>query len=94
MEAFRKTGGIKKKYQVQRLTAVINTHEYREVTIVDIQNAFIQTNNTNRVGDQRYIIKIGGKLTHILVDISTEVYGPNITYENGKAVLYLELLKQ
>ena len=33
-------------------------------------------------------------MTQILVDISPEIYGPYITYENGKAVLYLELLKE
>ena len=70
MEAFRKTGGIKNKYQVQRLTAVINTHEYREVTIVDIQNAFIQTENPQEVVDQGYIMKIRVKLAQILAGIS------------------------
>ena len=43
--------------------------------------------------DQRYIIKIRGKLAQIFVDIDPEVCGPYFTYENGKAVLYLELLK-
>ena len=33
-------------------------------------------------------------MTQILVEISPEMYGPYITYENGKAVLYLELLKE
>ena len=36
------------------------------------------------MGDQRDIMKIRGKLANILVDISPEVYGPYITYENGK----------
>ena len=35
-------------------------------------------------------MKIRGELAQILVDISSEIYGPYITYENGKAVLYLE----
>ena len=46
------------------------------------------------MGDQRDIIKIKGKLAHTLVEISQEFYGPYITYENGKGVLYLELLKE
>ena len=33
-------------------------------------------------------------MTQILVEISPEIYEPYITYENGKAVLYLELLKE
>ena len=39
------------------------------------------------------MMKIRGKLAHILVDIAPEVFGPYITYENEKPVLYLELLK-
>ena len=53
------------------LTAVINDHEEREVSIVDIPDAFIQTYNTEKVVDQRYIIKIKGKLAQILVEITT-----------------------
>ena len=75
------------------LTAVIDYHKEREVVIVDIPNKFIQTDNTKNVGDQRDMMKIRGKLANILVDISPEFYGPYITYENGKELLYLELLK-
>ena len=42
---------------------------------------------------QRDIMKIRGKLAQILVEIAPEVYGTSITYDNGKSVIYLELLK-
>ena len=45
------------------------------------------------MGYQRDIMKIRGKLAQILVDINPEVYGLYITYENGKAEVYLEFLK-
>ena len=45
------------------------------------------------MGHQKYIMKIWGKLAHILVDISPEVFGPYITNEDGKYVIHLELLK-
>ena len=60
---------------------------------MDIPDAFIQTYSTEKVGYQRDIIKVGVKLAQILVDISTYIYGYYIIYENGKSVLYLELLK-
>ena len=72
------------------LAVVIEGHEDREVVIVDTLNEFIKTYNPKEVGYQRDIIKIRGKLAHILVDIAPEVYGPYITYKNGKVVLYLE----
>ena len=52
--------------------------------IVDIPNKFIQTKNTKKVEDQRDIMKIRGKLAQIFVEISPEVYGTYITYENEK----------
>ena len=45
------------------------------------------------MGDHGDIMKTRGKLAHILVDTSPKVYGPYITYENEKSVLYLQLLK-
>ena len=69
--------------------SVIDAHEEIEVAIVDIPNEFIQTNNTNKIGNQRYMMKIRDKLAEILVEIALEVYEPYITYENGKSVIYL-----
>ena len=58
---------------------------------MDIPNTFIQTKNPKKVGKQRDIMKIRYQMTQILVDIAPEIYGPYITYENGKSVIYLEL---
>ena len=38
-------------------------------------------------------MKMRGKLSYILVEISPEAFGPYITYENLKPVLYQEWLK-
>ena len=70
------------------MTAIINAHEEREVVIVDFPNAFIQTKNTKGMGYQRDIMKIRGKLAHILVNIAPELYGHYITYENVRSLLY------
>ena len=63
---------------------VIDDYEEREVAIVDITNVFIQTYNPKKVGYQRDIMKIRGKLAQIFVEISPEVYGTYITYKNEK----------
>ena len=60
---------------------------------MDITNEFIKTYNPKKVVDQGDIMKIRNKLAHILVKIAPEFYGTYITYENGKAVIYLEWLK-
>ena len=56
------------------MTAFVNTRENREVSIVDIPNAFIKTENPKEVVYQRSIIKFKGKLAHILVEIAQEVF--------------------
>jgi hypothetical protein len=54
------------------LTCIIDAKEERDVAVIDIPNAFIQT----RVEDERdmAIIKIRGTLVDILVDIAPDVY--------------------
>jgi hypothetical protein len=49
------------------LTAVIDAIEERDVAVVDIPNAFIQTRIDNE--DDMAIIRIGGELVEILVDL-------------------------
>ena len=50
--------------------AFVDAHEEREIAIVNIQNAFIQTENPQEVVDQGYIMKIRVKLAQILAGIS------------------------
>ena len=71
------------------LTATIDAKENREVAIVDIPNAFVQT----EMEGEKVIMKVRGKLAEMLVKIAPKLYRPFITIENGKSVLYLELMK-
>jgi hypothetical protein len=73
------------------LTCVVDANENREVAIVDIQNAFIQT----VVGDEkdRAFIHIHGPLVNILVSIAPDVYGPYVTVgKKGKKRLLVQCL--
>jgi hypothetical protein len=56
------------------LTCIIDADEGRDVTFIDIPNAFIQT----RVEDEEDmdIIKIRGILVDMLLDIAPDVYKP------------------
>jgi hypothetical protein len=59
------------------LTCIVNANENREVVIVDISNAFVQTVVKDEKG--RAFIRIRGPLVNIMVSIAPDVYGPYIT---------------
>jgi hypothetical protein len=73
------------------LTCVINANKNRDVAIVNIPNAFVQT----VVEDEkdRALIQIRGPLVDILVSIATDVYGPYVTIgKKGKKQLLVQCL--
>ena len=59
------------------LTCIIDAEEGRDVAVIDIPNAFIQT----RIQDKKdmALIKIRGILVEILVEIAPDVYGPFVS---------------
>jgi len=60
----------------------------------DNSNAFIQASLENlKDGDEKVIMKVTGVLVNLLVQVAPDVYGPFIVYENGRKVLYLQVLK-
>jgi hypothetical protein len=73
------------------LTCVIDADENRDVAIVDIPNAFIQT----VVEDEkdRAFIQIRGPLVDILVSIGPDVYGAYVTIgKKGEKQLLVQCL--
>jgi hypothetical protein len=76
------------------LTAIIDAKEGRDVMSADIPNAFIQTAMpVIKEGEDRVIMKLTGILLDLLVELSPELYGPYVVLENGKRVLYLQVLR-
>ena len=59
------------------LSCIIDAQEQRDVVVIDVPNAFIQT----RIEDAKdmVIIKIRGILVDMLLDIAPDVYGPYVT---------------
>ena len=69
------------------LTAVVDDEEGRDIAVVDIPNAFVQTKNVDKV-----IMKMRGKLAELMVLMAPEIYRKAIILEHGKPVLYVRLL--
>jgi hypothetical protein len=75
------------------ITIVIDAKEGRDVMMVDVPNAFIQTKMPERKeGKERVIMKITGVLVDLLVKLAPNVYAPFVVTEGGKQVLYLQVL--
>ena len=70
------------------LTSVIDTKEWREVITVDILGAFMQGEQ-----DETIHMKLEGTLAEFLAKCDPTKYQPYLVIENGKPVLYIELVK-
>jgi hypothetical protein len=71
------------------MTGVIDAHERRDVAIIDVQNAFLQSEN-----DERIIMAIRGKTAELLVRVNPELYRPYIWYsKKGVPMLYVLVSK-
>ena len=76
------------------LLAVIDAKERRDVMSADIPNAFIQTSMPPvEEGQERVIMKITGVLVDLLVEMAPDIYAKHVVYENGRKVLYVQVLK-
>jgi hypothetical protein len=74
------------------ITATINAKHGHDVMTIDVPNAFIQTDLEN-IDENRVIMKTCGPLVEMLVSLNPELESPFVTEEQGKPVLYVELLK-
>ena len=76
------------------LTTVIDAKENRDVMTADIPNAFIQAHMPKlENGENRVIMKITGVLVDLLVKLAPDIYTSYVVFENGKKVLYVEVLR-
>ena len=70
------------------LSAVIDSMEGRDVATVDIPGAFMQADI-----DEVVHVKFEGEIAEMLVKLDPKLYQKYVKDENGKTVLYVELLK-
>ncbi len=75
------------------LTCVIDAQEERDVEVVDIPNAFVQTVVSEEDAEHHVVVRIRGPLVDILVLMAPDVYGPYVsTNKSGQRVLIVECL--
>ena len=83
------------------MTATIDAKEQRDIMSIDLPNAYIQAEVPDdakpkdpETGEpEQIIMKIVGRLVDYLVKVAPEIYGPYVVFENGKKVLYVEVLR-
>ena len=77
------------------MTGVVDAKEGRDTMSADIPNAFIQAliPDDGKNGNEHIILKITGALVDALLKIAPEVYGPYVVFENGKKVIYVQVLR-
>ena len=73
-------------------TLLIDAYEQREVAIFDVPGAFLQAELKKKDDNERVLMRLEGEFVDIMCDINPE-HIPNVTYERGKKVLYLEILQ-
>jgi len=67
---------------------MINAHEERDVVIFDVPGAYLHAD----IGNKFALLKIEGEFVDIMCDVNPE-FLPDVRYENGKKVLYVQILK-
>ena len=70
------------------LTCVIDAQENRDVAVVDIPNAFVQTVVSDEDAEHHVMVRIRGPLVDILVSMAPDVY----VTKTGQKVLIVECL--
>ena len=70
------------------ISCTIDAHEGRDVATADIPGAFMQADM-----DEMVHVRLEGTMAELLVKLDPKLYRKYIRMENGKAVLYVELLK-
>jgi hypothetical protein len=76
------------------LTSIIAGKEERDIMTAEIPNAFIQTLMPElEDGQEHVIMKLKGAVLEILVELAPDLYGPYLVLDDGKRVLYLQVLR-
>ena len=70
------------------ITATIDALEGRDVAVVDIPGEYMSAD----MDDEVHVV-FRGKLEYMMVAADTALYRPFVSYETGKAILYVRLQK-
>jgi hypothetical protein len=70
---------------------VIDAKQRRDVMMLDIPNAFVQTDIA--LDGKKVIMKIRGHLVDILLELCPGVYNEYVLYEGKNKIVYVQMLK-
>ena len=74
------------------VTLLIDAYEGRDVRTYDVPGAFLQASLEPKPNNERVLMKLVGNFVDIMCKVNPE-HQENVIYENGKKVLYLEVLQ-
>ena len=74
------------------VTSLIDTYEGRDVGTFDIPGAFLQAKLAPKPNNERVLMKLVGQFVDIMCNVNPE-HIKNVIDENGKKVLYMEVLQ-
>jgi Reverse transcriptase (RNA-dependent DNA polymerase) len=74
------------------ITAAVDALEGRDIMTADIPNAFVQTEMISD-NKEKVVMKIRGPLVDMLVSLDRDLYSPYVVEENGRKVIYVQLIK-
>ena len=74
------------------MSLLIDTYEERDVATYDVPGACSHAKLLPRANDERVLMKLTGDFVDIMCKVNPE-HTKNVTTENGKKVLYLEILR-
>ena len=73
------------------MSLLIDAYEGRDVGTYDVPGAYLQAELAPRPNNERVLMKLVGNFVDIMCKVNPE-HLKNVIYENGKKVLYLEVM--
>ena len=74
--------------------AEIYAYERRDIMVLGVPNAFVQTNiPPKKYGEERVIMKIKGALVDIILELDSETYSKHVVSENLNKVVYVVVFR-
>ena len=74
------------------MSLVIDAYEGRDVAVFDIPGAYLQAKLSPKDNNEKVLMKLVGDFVDIMCGVNPE-HKKNVVYENGRKVLYMEVLQ-
>ena len=74
------------------VSLLIDTYEKRDVGTYDVPGAFLQASLSPKPNNERVLMRLVGNFVDIMCKVNPE-HTKNVIYENGRKVLYMEVLQ-